>query len=184
VNYTFTPLSPGAREGAVVLKSVSGSVLGTSYLGGTGIGPLGLFTTATQTLGISGLNGLRGISLDGYGNLYGFETTTGAVDKFSAGTSAKTQLASLRASAAGGATAVDGAGNLFVSDTTAGAVYELVGATGSAAKVATIAPGDGNLEIDGAGNLYLSGYTGGNDGAIYKIATGTFQVTTLEAVMT
>jgi sugar lactone lactonase YvrE len=175
VNFAFSPVSPGARQGAVVLKDASGNVLGTSYLGGTGTGPLGLFTTATHTLGIGGLNVVRGISLDGYGNIYGFQTGTGEVDKFAAGSPSKTQLAILASSNSGGATAVDGAGNVFLSHTNAGALYEFVGGTGPAVRVATVPPGDDNLEIDGAGNLYLSGY---NNGAIYEISAGTYQLTT------
>lgn len=180
VNYTFTPLSPGTREGAVVLKSTSGSVLGTSYLGGVGIGPLGLFTTATQTLSISGLNSVRGISLDGYGNLYGFDTAPGVVAKFAAGSTSETVLAYLPGSSAGGATAVDGAGNLFVMDTAAATLYEFVGASGPAITVASNIPAsDDNLEVDGSGNLYYSGYGSSPTGAIYKVAAGTHQITTL-----
>lgn len=180
VNYTFTPLSPGTREGAVVLKDTSGNVLGTSYLGGVGTGPLGLFTTATQTLSISGLNEVRGLSLDGFGNLYGFDTSAGVVAKFAAGSTAETVLAYLPASGAGGATAVDGAGNLFVMDTAASALYEFVGASGPPITIASNIPAsDDNLEVDGAGNLYYSGYGSSPVGAIYTIPAGTNQATQL-----
>jgi len=172
VNYTFTPQAPGGRDGAVVLTDGSGNVLGTTYLSGIGTGPRGLFDTTPQSLSISGLDTVRGLSVDGNGNLYALEQS-GAIDEFPAGSSTRVQLASIPVT--GGATAVDGAGNLWIA-TTIGNLYELLGGKGPAVQVATIPDSDDNLEIDGAGNLYFSDY---GNGAIYEIAAGTTQVTTL-----
>jgi DNA-binding beta-propeller fold protein YncE len=126
VLYSFTPLYPGAREGAVVLQTGGGAVLGTSYLGGTGIAPLGLFTTTSQTLSVSGLSTARGLSADGYGNLYVLETGNGKVDEITAGTNTVTTLTTIAGTGSGG-TAVDGAGNLYMGAMGAQAFYELVG---------------------------------------------------------
>jgi sugar lactone lactonase YvrE len=168
VLYSFTPLYPGAREGAVVLQTSGGSVLGASYLGGTGIAPLGLFTTTSQTLSVTGLSGARGLSTDGYGNLYVLETGNGNVDKIAAGTNTVTILTNIAGTGSGG-TAVDGAGNLYVGATGAQAIYELVGGKLPAITVVTGTCGsDDNLEVDGAGNLYFSCYTS-QGGAIYKV---------------
>jgi sugar lactone lactonase YvrE len=177
VLYSFKPLYPGAREGAAVLETSGGAVLGESYLGGTGTGPLGLFTTTSQTLSISGLSLARGLSTDGYGNLYIAEQGTGAVDEFAAGTTTKTTLGTISAGSAG--TAVDGAGNVYAGSNGSTALYELVGGKGSLVQIATLPTAtDNNIEVDGAGNLYASGY-GSPVGAIYKIAAGTRTVTTL-----
>ncbi len=175
VEYSFTPKYPGAREGAVVLETGGGSVLGTSYLGGTGIAPLGLFTTTSQTLNVTGLSGARGLSADGYGNLYVLETGNGNVDKIAAGTNTITTLTTLGTGT--GATAVDGAGNLYVGIEAAGTIYELVGGKLPAITLVTGTCGnDDNLETDGAGNLYFSCYSGG---AIYRVNTGSHSLTQL-----
>ena len=168
VLYSFTPLYPGAREGAVVLETSGGAVLGTSYLGGNGIAPLGLFTTTSQTLSVSGLSGARGLSADGYGNLYVLETGNAKVDEIAAGTNNVTTLTTIAGTGSGG-TAVDGAGNLYVGATGAQAIYELVGGKLPAITVVTGTCGsDDNLVVDGAGNLYFSCYTS-QGGAIYKV---------------
>jgi sugar lactone lactonase YvrE len=168
VLYSFTPLYPGAREGAVVLQTGGGTVLGTSYLGGTGIAPLGLFTTTSKTLSVSGLSGARGLSADGYGNLYVLETGNGKVDEIAAGTNTVTTLTTIAGTGSGG-TAVDGAGNLYVGATGAQAIYEMVGGKLPAIALVTGTCGsDDNLEVDGAGNLYFSCYTS-QGGAIYKV---------------
>ncbi len=179
VNYTFTPIAPGGRNGAVLLTDGSGNVLGTSLLSGIGAGPKGLFDTTPQTVSISDLSVPRGLSTDGYGNLYVFETTSGSIDEFPAGTSTKVQLATVPVGDNSGATAVDGAGNLYVIQKINGSndlLWKLAVGQGPAVLVTTIPAADDNLEIDGAGNLYFSGY---ETGTIYEIPAGTTQVTTL-----
>ena len=49
VNVAFTPKHPGTRYGAVVLADNTGSVLGTGYLQGTGVGPQAIFPPGTMT---------------------------------------------------------------------------------------------------------------------------------------
>jgi DNA-binding beta-propeller fold protein YncE len=178
VEYSFKPLYPGAREGAVVLQTSGGSVLGTSYLGGTGTAPLGLFTTTSQTLSVSGLSTARGLSADGYGNLYVLETGNGNVDEIAAGTNTVTTLTNIVNTGSGG-TAVDGAGNLYVGATGATTIYELVGGKLPVITVVTGTCGsDDNLEVDGAGNLYFTCYTN-DQGAIYKVNAVTHALTEL-----
>jgi hypothetical protein len=182
VNYTFTPLAPGGRKGAVLLTDGSGNVLGTSYLSGIGAGPRGLFDSAPQTVSITGLNVPRGLSTDGNGNLYAFETTSGSIDEIPAGTSTTVPLASVPVADNSGATAVDGAGNLYViqkMNITNDIVWKLAGGKGPAVQVASIPSADNNLEVDGAGNLYFTDYGSSAIGAIYEMPAGTSQVTTL-----
>jgi sugar lactone lactonase YvrE len=181
VNVIFAPLAPGLRMGAVNLLDSSGNVLATKLIYGIGEGPQGLFDTTPQTLSISGLNVVRGLSLDGNRNLYAFETGSGSIDEFPAGTSNKVQLASVPVADNSGATAVDGAGNLYViqKSSSGDIVWKLAGGSGPAVQVASIPAADDNLEIDGAGNFYFSDYGSANVGAIYEMPAGTTQVTTL-----
>jgi hypothetical protein len=155
VQYSFTPTSAGARFGGIVLKDGSGNVLGTTYLSGTGNGALGLFTSAQQTLSVSGLSTPRGLSADGSGNIYLLETNNGNVDKIPAGSSTRVVLQTLPNTGIGG-TAVDGAGNLFVNSTGDRTIYEFVSGQAPAVAIASTCGGDDNLEVDGAGNLYYS----------------------------
>jgi hypothetical protein len=174
--YSFTPLAPGSRLGAIVIKDATGAVLGTSYLQGTGTGPVGIFTPATPSLIIESLQGVRGLSTDGAGNLYALETTTGQIDKFAAGSANQTVLGKLGITN-GGATAIDGAGNLYVSAYNQSTIYELAGGAATPVPVVTtVNSPDNNLVVDGAGNLYL---TSGATGSIYKVAAETHTVSTL-----
>ncbi|HEV2279211.1 MAG TPA: choice-of-anchor D domain-containing protein [Acidobacteriaceae bacterium] len=185
VNYTFTPLAPGARNGAVVLTDSSGNVLGTTYLSGIGTGPRGLFDTTPQTLSITGLQSERGISVDGSGNIYAVETRNNgaALEEFPAGTSTKIQIAGSPVVFTGG-TAVDGAGNVWMV-TNSGTLYELVGGKTPLVLVASGIPtSDNNLVVDGAGNLYYTGCCNNNPGAVYEIPAGTTQAIQLISTST
>ena len=176
VRYVFSPASPGEREGGVVLKNSSGVVLGSSYLGGVGDAPLGLFSSPTATWSVSDPNLVnlpRGISVDGNGNVY-FANTNGAqgLNEIPSGGGSVIQV--IATSVGTGATAVDGEGNVYLADADQQAIFELVNG-----HLVTIVSGfapDDNLEVDGAGNLYTSDY---NTGAIYEIAAGTHAVTTI-----
>jgi hypothetical protein len=142
-----------------------------------GNGPLGLFTSTQQTLSVGGLSTPRGLSTDGFGNVYVLETTNGNVDKIAPGTSATSVLQTLPSTGSGG-TAIDGAGNLFVNSTNDQTIYEFVGGNAPANAIASTCGGDDNLEVDSAGNLYFSCYYG-NSGEIDQVNAVTHAVTTL-----
>jgi sugar lactone lactonase YvrE len=173
VEYSFKPTSAGSRIGAAVLKTSTGGVLGTSYISGIGTAPLALFTTATQTLSFTGLNTPRGLSSDGFGNLYEMDTTSGNVYEFAAGTGTRSTVASGYPTGGGGGTTVDGAGNVYFSADNFGSIYEIV--NGSPVAIASLSTDD-ELLADGAGNLYASGPS---DGSLWKVASGTHQLTNL-----
>jgi sugar lactone lactonase YvrE len=178
VTYTFTPTSPGQRNGAVVVLDNNGSPLGTSYLGGTGTAPLGLFTSTQQTLNLGGFSIPRGLSTDGFGNVYVLDTGTNNVDVIPVGTNAATVIATLPNTGSSGATAVDGAGNLFVNGGGDQTIYEFIGAKLPAVAVASTCGSDDNLWIDGAGNLYYSCYSS-DTGGIEKVDAVTHATTEL-----
>jgi sugar lactone lactonase YvrE len=176
VNYTFAPSAPGERLGAIVPEDGAGNVLGTTYLGGIGNDPQALFTDGVSANVASGLNTVRGVSVDAAGNIYASEQTSDIVDKFAAGTGAKTVLATASDETTG--TAVDGAGNVYFGVATTDAVYELAGGTGTSVKIASGWDPDNVLLVDGAGNLYSPD---AGTGVIYEIAAGTRTVTTVLA---
>jgi len=182
VDFTFRPKSPGEREGAIVLKDASGNILGTSFLGGLGDGPLGLFTSPTPTWTVSA-NVPRGLSFDGAGDAYWNDSHSFQLLEVPAGTSTVIPLGSTTSGFAAGATAIDGAGNVYMSashqvsgGTVIGDLYEMVNGSGSLGRILTNLPAVGNnLVVDGSGNLYLSVA----NGAILEIAAGTHAVTTV-----
>ena len=47
VNVTFTPQAPGARAGAIMLRASDGTVLGRSFLVGTGVGAIAMMVPGT-----------------------------------------------------------------------------------------------------------------------------------------
>ena len=71
VNVMFTPTVAGSRYGAVVLQGGSGSVIATSYLQGTGIGPQVAFLPGTErSVPTSALASPSGVAVDARGNIY------------------------------------------------------------------------------------------------------------------
>ncbi|HXR97097.1 MAG TPA: MBG domain-containing protein [Terriglobales bacterium] len=176
VNYTFSPKSPGERQGGIVLKAGDGSLLGVSYLGGVGDGPLGLFSSPTASWTATSTGNFavaRGLSVDGAGNVY--FASTGApqgLDEIPAGGNQVVQL--VAASIGTGATAVDGAGNVYLASANQAKVFELI--NGSLVTISSAFQPDDNLEVDGAGNLYTSDY---QTGAIYERLAGAPSFTTI-----
>jgi hypothetical protein len=166
VKYTFTPTAPGQRFGAVVLSSSTPTVLGTSYLVGSGTGPLGTFPpgiistiAGNGTAGSSGdggqaasaqVNQPRDVALDGAGNLYIADTSNNCVRKINTlgiiATYAGTCGVSGYSGDGGAATssslfnpggiALDGAGNLYIADLNNNVVRKVNAVTGFISTVA------------------------------------------------
>ena len=152
VQYSFTPMAPGSRNGAIVLTGTNSTVLGTAFLSGTGIGSL-----ATLTPGIISLfagNNNPGYSGDG-GPAYNAMLTYPM------------------------ATALDGVGSVYIVDqgksvvrkVTNGIISTIAGSSapsGNAGNGVSGYSGDGGLAtnallyapqsiaIDGAGNIYIA----------------------------
>jgi len=177
VEYSFTPAAPGARLGAVVAYSNAATpvLMGTSYLTGTGNGPLALFTSGAQSTTVSGLSFATAVTVDGAGDIFYAEQTSGTISEIAAGSTTPTVILSGINTVTG--LAIDGAGNLFYGAYGANKVYELVGASGTPQFVANVTSPDVSMAIDGAGNIYVPG----ND-VVTKIAAGTFAVTPFGSV--
>ena len=163
---TFTPGFPGLRIGAVLLLGSGGSVLGTTYLSGTGSGGLGVLAPG-NVLPVAGdgqwvlvhdgnqatqaeLNLPAGVTLDGAGNLYIADSLHDRIRKVSAATGIISTVAGNGNPAYtgdGGAAlsatlntpngvALDGAGNLYIADTGNNAIRKVVAANGIIVTVA------------------------------------------------
>jgi trimeric autotransporter adhesin len=160
VEYTFTPTAPGQRLGAVVLSTSTPTVLGTSYLVGSGTGPRGTFPpgiistiAGNGTAGYSGdggqaasaeVNQPRDVALDAAGNLYISDTSNACVRKIntshvistyagtcgSSGYSGNGGAATSAQLFSPGGIALDGAGNLYIADQNNNAVREVNAVTG------------------------------------------------------
>jgi sugar lactone lactonase YvrE len=177
VEYTFTPTAPGLRLGAVVLSTSTPTVLGRSYLVGSGTGPRGTFPpgiistiAGNGTAGYSGdggqaasaeVNQPRDVALDAAGNLYISDTSNSCVRKIntsgvistyagtcaSSGSSGNGGAATSAKLSSPGGIALDGAGNLYIADQNNNVVREVNAVTGFISIV--------------AGNM-TSGYNGDN----------------------
>jgi hypothetical protein len=168
VGVIFTPSAPGMRIGAVVLLSSTNAVLGTSYIYGTGLGPLAAFVPGNvityageigENLGVLGdgkpatsaeLYLPSGVAFDGAGNLYIADnahnrvrmvcaaTTSGIIN----GTQSKCTAAGIIITVAGG-----GSG--------CGAKETDTFGDGCAADLSTLS-NPGGVTVDGAGNLFIA----------------------------
>jgi sugar lactone lactonase YvrE len=166
VNVVFTPLAPGARNGAVVLTDSSGVVLGTTYLPGTGVGPQLVFGPGVQSTlpgptYASSYQDPLGITVDALGNVYVADTLNGAIAKIpwsgSYGTPVRLATGPLNQPSS---VAVDGAGNLFIADTENFRVLELPwngSVYGTPVVLDAIGlPDPQGVAVDGNGNLYIA----------------------------
>jgi hypothetical protein len=149
--------------------------MGTSYLSGTGTGPLALFTNGVQSPTVSGLNFGTAVTVDEAGDIYYAEQTSGKISEIAAGSITPTVITSGINVVTG--LVVDGAGNLFYGSYGDNKVYELVGASGSPKFVANVNSPDVSMAVDGAGNIYVPG-----SDLVTKIAADTFAVSTFGSV--
>jgi hypothetical protein len=166
VEYKFTPTAPGLRLGAVVLSTSAPTVLGTSYLAGSGTGPRSTFPpgiistiAGNGTAGYSGDNGQaasaevnqpRDVVLDAAGNLYISDTSNNCVRRINTSSVISTYAGTCGSSGysgnGGAATsaklnspggiALDGAGNLYIADQSNNVVREVNTVTGFISTVA------------------------------------------------
>ncbi len=171
VEVQFAPSAPGAILGGVQIVSSSSieTFTTTTYIWGTGTGPLGAFGPGgTQTVvPTTGLVAPKGVAVDGAGNLYiSNNASPPSVIKVTP-SGVQTTVATVSLVQPYGLD-VDGVGNLYITDdgggptNTAGFVEEipasaLAGGSGSA----TVPYGIGgsshpdDADVDGAGNLYI-----------------------------
>ena len=158
VDVNFTPLYPGARNGAVLIEVGESWVLATGYIHGIGAGPQVTFMPAGQSTLGSGLNQPYGIAIDGSGNIFVADHLNNAVKKIQSNCSSDCV-----STIGGGFTtpygiALDGAGNVLVADYGHNGVKEIpLGCTASGCvKIlgGTVTEPTG-IAVDGSGNIFV-----------------------------
>ena len=158
---SFSPKAPGRRLGAVSLYSSGNSLLSRVLLSGTGVAPLGVYSTAAITSVATGLSTPRGLTVDSAGNAYVNENGGTTLDKFTPG-GTEVQY-TVPAGSTG--TAVDGAGNIFYGN--GSNVYEiLAGSTASTLYASGVTGADNNMLVDTSGNLFI---TSQSNGDLYEV---------------
>jgi hypothetical protein len=174
VDVTFTPLSPGARNGAVELLGGNGALLATTYVAGIGVGPQIAFSPPTRVFHslVGGDNfSPQLVAMDGSGNLFL------AVYDYVVGGGEAVQELTAASSYNGGRTlttlvsnviamAVDGAGNLFLVDQRPGEANEEVrelfaNETYTATRILIRDIDFNGMAIDGGGNLFFTSIANG-----------------------
>jgi sugar lactone lactonase YvrE len=163
LNVSFTPKFSGVRYGAATLTNSSGTVVATTYVYGTGLGPQVTFSPGTQSTLSSGFSFPMGMAVDGSGNVFVADYGNNAVKEILAagGYAAVNPLGS--GFLQPGGVAVDGSGNVFVADTFNDAVKEIL-AAGGYTTVKTLGSGfhiPERVAVDGSGNVFVADY--GND---------------------
>ena len=167
VAVTFSPTLPGQRLGAVQLLNASGTVIATTYIYGTGTGPLVTFPSNTAPFTIAGgLSTPEGMAVDGNGDVFITVPDQNAVEEIVAVNGKVSSTSSVITVGSGFSgpwgVAVDGSGNVFVSDSTRNAVYEIVAVNGSvsaSSTVAEVATGFSfpqGIAVDAVGDLFVA----------------------------
>jgi sugar lactone lactonase YvrE len=160
MNVVFTPYFPGNRIGAAILfDQVSDNPLAVAYLSGTGVGPQVTFPPGNQSSIAGGLKKPSGLAVDGRGDVFVTENTTGNVYEFFVnGTYSKRTVASGVNDPVG--VAIDGAGNLYVA--TSSGVYKetprslTLDGSFTQSQIVTDLPDLNGIAVDAQGNLYLT----------------------------
>jgi sugar lactone lactonase YvrE len=160
VNYTFNPIYPGARGGAVVLydNASPANAEATTFLLNIGTGPQVVFSPSTQTRLATGGGSVGDVAVDGGGNVY--LSGPGGVKEAPPGCTSPACVKSLPGSfASPGGLAVDGAGNVYVTDIASSTVSEIPAGCASSSCVTLIGGGFAgpySVAVDGAGNVYVT----------------------------
>ncbi len=166
VGVTFTPTAPGLRLGAVAAYDSTGSLIGSTTIYGTGLGPVPAFVPGYVTtfagngdyLGVLGDGGAAtsaelylpsGLAFDGAGNFYIADNGHNRVRMVCAaassgiinGTQSKCTAAGIIITVAGGGGGCAGETDTF--------------GDGCAAGLSTLSS-PGGVTVDGAGNLYIA----------------------------
>jgi streptogramin lyase len=168
VNVKFNPLAPGPRYGAVELLNVSGSLLASVYLQGTGVGPQATFADTTSGASIpsqefhlgSGFSGPGGVAVDGSENVFVADSANNAVKEIRA-TGGWTTVNTLGSGFNfPSSVALDGGGNVFVADTFNDAVKEIV-AAGGYSTIISLGSGFSDpygVAVDKFGNVFVADF--------------------------
>ncbi|MGB8262052.1 MAG: hypothetical protein WCE75_16960 [Terracidiphilus sp.] len=153
VNYTFAPLAPGLRMGAVELFDGSGNLLASGPISGMGQGPVIAYGPGTQsTVSFNGLSDATRVAVDAAGDLFASTKNNSQVVKLMPGGVQTTVFSGF-----GGiphALAVDGAGKLYVQDSWQGLLWKVT-PSGASSTVPYGGTNPASVAADGSGNLFV-----------------------------
>ena len=161
VKVKFAPIYAGSRHGAVEITDGSGNLLATTLIYGVGTGPQIGFSPGTQVvLPFTGLSGVHGAVMDGFGNVFVGNLLPNTILEMPAGGGATITLPFNGLEHPWGI-ALDGAGNLFVADQFgnggSGRVVELL--QGASSQITLPFSGlnvCSGVAVDGAGDVFAS----------------------------
>ena len=169
VSYTFQPVRPGTRYGAIVLydNANPANAVATVFLQGTGDAPQVIFSGNPKIALGTGFNNPGGVAIDAGGNIFVADYLNDAVKEIVAAGGYTTVNTLGNGFSLPTGVAVDGAGNVFVTDWGHNAVKEIVAATGYTT-VNTLGSfnSPAGLAVDGSGNVFV---TDAYDGLITEI---------------
>ncbi len=169
VQYTFKPLAPGVRLGAVLLYDGSSNMVASTYLSGIGQGPLVNFEGNGATT-FAGAIAAASIAIDPAGNVfYAQNTGSGRVIELNA---SGTQIGTSGIYYGPVGVAIDGVGNVYTYSSGGCCSNTLTKypngnlSTPQSFSITTAGQIDGSLAVDGAGNIYLPSAHAVNSGFI------------------
>jgi sugar lactone lactonase YvrE len=163
VNYTFKPTRPWIRYGGIALADSSGSLLGNTYLTGTGTGPQPIFPSNSNvtTLGCC-LSFPGGVAVDGLGNVYVGDTNNSLLKEIMAVNGSIPPNPEINFVDGGFndpyGVAVDGSGNVYVADTGNNQIKELEANNGTVSVVAGGFFAPIGVAVDSDGNVYVADF--------------------------
>jgi subtilase family serine protease len=170
INIAFTPHYSGARSGAIVLYDSNGTVIGTGYLQGIGVGPQMALSPGTMTSISTGMSYPAGTAVDDAGNVYVADVASAVVYKETFVNGTYTQSTVGNGFSEPYSVAIDGAGNVYIADCGTQAVYKEVRANSTYTQVVI---GSGlvcpmGVAVDASGKVYVADFGDGRTaGAIY-----------------
>jgi sugar lactone lactonase YvrE len=178
VDFTFSPIVPGARLGAIDIydNSTPTPILeATLFLNGTGTGPMANFLPGVQNIVGSGLYDPFGVAVDGSGNVYISDTLNNRVLKETLSAGTYTQSTIVSGLADPDQIAVDGNGNIYIADTGNSRVLMETPSVGgySQSTVGTGLSNPDGVAVDGSGNVYIAD-TGNNRVLMETISSGSY----------
>jgi hypothetical protein len=161
LNVTLTPGFPGARLGAAELLAANGSVVATSLLIGTGVGPQVNFLPGKESTVAPAVLKPQGVAVDGSGNIYIADYTNSVVLKETPSGAGYTQSTVASASSPLGSPAgvtVDQSGNVYIADSINNKVLKetLSGGTYTQSTAFSGLSSPDAVAIDGSGNIYIA----------------------------
>jgi sugar lactone lactonase YvrE len=155
VTFTFNPLAPGLRRGAVQLTDTSSIPIATTLLYGAGYAPETAFTPAAETNITTGVNQPSGVAVNAQGDVFYTDSVAGTLLKVPY--NARLSQIVLDAGFINpSGVALDGAGNIYVADTGHNIVLKVPPTGGPGVPLGQSLSSPTGVAVDALGNVYIS----------------------------